>query len=81
MNMGIASFVQANGRDAAGTAWGGATAAQRYNLVSPYLAFAPSSFNSYMPTNYGLALPTGVTTLSKCGLTKVEGGSSIPIPY
>ncbi len=81
MNMGVASFVQANGRDAAGTAWSGATSEQRYNLVSPYLAFAPNSFNSYMPTNYGLALPTAVTTLKKCGLTKTEGGSSIAIDY
>ncbi|MFV1995289.1 MAG: type II secretion system protein [Verrucomicrobiales bacterium] len=78
VNMGMASYIQANGRSAAISGWGSAANDQaRYGLVTPYLAFAPLNFSEYMPSTYSLNLPTNITTLSKVGL----GGPAGTINY
>ncbi len=71
INMSIASFIQANGRDRAITRWAGASASDqdKYNLIGSYLAFAPSSESDYMPSGYTLTWPASITALNKVPLT------------
>ena len=52
LNMAAAAYFQAVGSQAASSAWSAAGNDARYTLVSPYLAFAPSSLSSYMPAGY-----------------------------
>lgn len=74
VNMGIASFIQANGRSTAITGWSGAGTDQaRYDLITPYLAFAPAAYLDYMPSTYSVNLPTDITSLSKTGLIGPAG--------
>ncbi len=69
VNMSLASFIQAQGRTAAISEWGGTSNdAERYALIKPYLAFAPDSFSDYMPGGYEITLPTSIGTLSKVAL-------------
>jgi len=70
VNMAIASYIQANGRSSAVTAWADAgSAANRYALVKPYLAFAPQAFADYMPQGYSVTLPSSIAALQKVTLT------------
>ena len=71
VNMAIASFIQANGRDRAITRWAGASASDqdKYNLVGSYLAFAPANESDYMPSGYTLTWPSSITALNKVALT------------
>ena len=74
LNMAVASYMQANGRVSAASAWTTASTAQgRYSLVSPYLAFAPQQIASYMPATYSVSLPGDLAALSKCGLVGPSG--------
>lgn len=74
INLSMASFLQAQGRSAAITAWSAESDdAGRYGLIKPYIAFAPNAFTDYMPGSYQIALPTDITTLSKVGLTDPAG--------
>lgn len=74
VNMGIASYIQASGRGAATTGWAAAANDQaRYDLLTPYLAFAPATFTDYMPSTYTVSLPTAIATLSKTGLVGPSG--------
>lgn len=52
LNVAAAAYFQAVGSQAASSAWSGAGNSARYALVSPYLAFAPASLSSYMPSGY-----------------------------
>lgn len=74
LNMGVASFIQAQGQVAAETAWASAGSNGRYGLVKPYVAFAPSAMSNYMPAGYSVSLPTTLSNLSKATLTG-PGGS------
>jgi prepilin-type N-terminal cleavage/methylation domain-containing protein len=74
LNMAVASYIQANGRFAADTGWDAAGSAQlKYDLISPYLAFAPQQIASYMPTGYAVSLPGDLNALSKTGLVGPAG--------
>ncbi len=58
LNMGMSSFMQARGRVNANTMWDGATThTARYDLVRPYLQYAPTSLVNYLP-GYTVAFPT-----------------------
>jgi len=73
VNMAIASYMSAQGRTAAITAWTDADDSDgRYALIKPYLAFAPNAFGDYMPGDYDITLPEDITTLSKVGLEDPE---------
>ena len=71
INMAVASFIQANGRDRAVTRWAGASASDqdKYNLIGSYLAFAPTNEVDYMPSGYEITWPASITALSKVALT------------
>ena len=74
VNMALASFLQAQGRTAGVAAWTNAsTAAGRYDLIKPYLAFAPNAFADYMPGSYEIVLPSSVASLAKVGLYAPPG--------
>jgi len=71
LNMGMASFIQAQGSGAAASAWSGASDDEaRYTLVKPYLAFAPDTLALYTPGGYSLAFPASVLPLTKTSLSK-----------
>jgi type II secretory pathway pseudopilin PulG len=76
VNMAMASFIQAQGRTAAVTAWGDADdEAGRYDLVKPYLAFAPNLFTDYMPGSYEIVLPASLASLEKVELHAPPGAT------
>jgi prepilin-type N-terminal cleavage/methylation domain-containing protein len=60
LNMAIASYLQANGRTAA---WSG-NLTNDYANLRPYLAFAPTTLASYIPSGYNFAAPANITNLS-----------------
>jgi prepilin-type N-terminal cleavage/methylation domain-containing protein len=70
VNMAIASFIQANGRDRAVSRWSGASASDqaKYNLIGSYLAFAPANETDYMPSGYDLTWPSSIAALGKIAL-------------
>jgi prepilin-type N-terminal cleavage/methylation domain-containing protein len=76
LNLAIASYVQAVGATAAQSAWTAAGSDQaRYQLVSPYIAFAQANLsNGFMPGGYTAALPTNINPLTtKTTLTGPSG--------
>lgn len=56
LNVAAAAYFQAVGTQAAISAWSSAGNDARYALLSPYLAFAPESLSSYMPSGYTVTL-------------------------
>ena len=65
-NMAMVSFIQSRGRATAITEWSSASAAQdKYALLAPYLAFAPSALTDYMPSGYTIEMPNSLASLSK----------------
>lgn len=77
VNMAIASFVQANGRSLAQSAWAGKSATERYGLIKPYLQYAPTSLAGYLP-GYSIAFPGTLGNLTKVVLSDASGAV---IPY
>jgi len=76
VNMSLASFLQAQGRTAGVASWADATdAAGRYDLIKPYLAFAPDAFADYMPGSYEILLPTSLVSLAKVELHAPPGAT------
>ncbi len=78
LNVAVAAYFQAVGPQAALTAWQAADNTGRYNLVSPYLAFAPASFADYMPGGYSVTFNTNQPQRVKAALL---GPGSVSIPY
>ena len=78
INMSMVNYIQAYGRDNAKTTWTGKTNQQRYELLAAYLAFAPADFPDYMPTDYSVALPGTLGSISKVTLT---GPGGVTITY
>ena len=69
VNMSLAAYLQANGRSVAVSGWSSASsAANRYALLKPYLAFAPENFADYMPEGFVITLPTSIASLQKVTL-------------
>ncbi len=76
LNMAMASYVQAQGRATATTAWTAAGNDEaRYTLVKPYLAFAPNTLALYVPGGSTMAFPNSVAALQKVTLT--YGGAAV----
>lgn len=83
VNMGVAAYIQANGRSAVASSWPSGTTATdlqaRYALIRPYLSFAPDLLTEFQPAGYTITPPDDLTNLTKSEL-KVTG-SSDPISY
>jgi len=74
VNMGMASLIQAQGRSVAVSEWGDTeNDSERYELVKPYLAFAPNAFADYMPGAYGIVFPASLASLTKVELHAPPG--------
>jgi len=74
LNLAMSSFVQAHGQTAAATEWSGASSNDdRYDLLAPYLAFAPDDLASYMPGGYSATLPSTLLPLDKVDITGPGG--------
>lgn len=78
LNVAVASYFQAVGRDAALSAWSGANNDGRYNLITPYLAYAPSGLTNYMPAGYSIVFSTNEPHRVKAVL---QGPGSTNMPY
>jgi type II secretory pathway pseudopilin PulG len=77
INLTMASYVQAHGQTSAADDWARVTSADdRYTLLAPYLAYAPSVFSDYMPSGYSITLPSTLLPLSKVALTGPGGARS-----
>lgn len=75
LNVAAAAYFQAVGTQAASSAWSSAGNDARYALLSPYLAFAPASLSSYMPSGYSVTLSSDPLR-QKATLTR--GSTSVP---
>lgn len=75
VNMGVAAYIQANGRDAVSSGWSSSTAAQRYTLIRPYLSFAPTSLTDFQPAGYLIIPPTDLDNLEKAVLKPSADGA------
>jgi prepilin-type N-terminal cleavage/methylation domain-containing protein len=63
LNLAMASFVQARGRTAANSAWTAAAQPQdKYELLRPYLSFAPALLTEYMIGGFSVTFPATLTT-------------------
>jgi len=58
LNVAAAAYFQAVGNQAANTNWSSAGNDARYTLLSPYLAFAPTTLSNYMPSGYSVTFNT-----------------------
>ena len=75
INMGVAAYVQANGRDAVAPDWATKTNEQRYTLIRPYLSFAPNTLLEFQPAGYEIIPPVDLNNLKKAVL-KVKDGDA-----
>lgn len=53
LNVAAAAYFQARGSEAA-NAWDGANSEDRYALLQPWLSFAPTTLDEYMPGGYSI---------------------------
>ena len=74
INMGMASYMQANGRLNSQAIWATKDNLQRYAEIQPYLQYAPTSLSDYLP-GYDFTFPAQVGG-AKVGLS--QGGTAIP---
>jgi prepilin-type N-terminal cleavage/methylation domain-containing protein len=51
LNLAAAAYFQAVGSDVAATNWANKTAEQRYQLVTPYIAFPATSLSNFLPSS------------------------------
>ncbi len=69
INLAIAAFIQSRGRESAVREWhANPTDQDRYLLLAPFLAFAPTELRDYIPDGYEIELPAQIRTR----LRKVE---------
>ncbi len=76
LNVAAAAYFQAVGVQAATSAWQGAGDEARYVLLSPYLAFAPSTLAAYMPAGYSVSFSVDPLR-TKATLSR----GATPLPY
>lgn len=76
INMGVAAYIQAQGRSAVATAWGTKTAEERYTAIRAYLSFAPTTLEEFQPAGYVITPPTDLNNLVKSEL-KIKDGAAI----
>jgi prepilin-type N-terminal cleavage/methylation domain-containing protein len=78
LNMAVATMVQINGLQQAKTLWNSAAGNNsKYTLVAPYLGYAESTLDQFMPSGFSVTFSPTLAPLTKATLT--EG--STPIYY
>ena len=77
LNMAAAAYFQAAGNQSASSQWAAAGGDQaRYELVQPYLAFAPATLAAYMPNGYSASFSDSDPLRVKA--TLFRGTTSLP---
>ncbi|MEM7387522.1 MAG: type II secretion system protein [Verrucomicrobiota bacterium] len=80
-NMSMASYIQTNGHTKAANLWAAAADDDaRYQLVRPYLAFAPTTRAQFMPSGFEIVIEDTLTNINKVPL-KYAGTGGANIPY
>lgn len=51
LNLAAAAYFQAVGTNAAATAWASKSSEQRYQLITPYIAFPAATLSNFMPSS------------------------------
>ena len=77
LNVAGAGYFQSVGRQSASQAWATADNSGRYNLVRPYLAFAPATLAEYVPAGYSMTFTTAPLE-NKVVLQRTDGTA---VPY
>ena len=79
LNLAAAAYYQAVGVSAASTNWAGKTAEQRYQLITPYIAFPAASLSNFLPSSdYSITFDASAPHKVKATLM---GPGSTNIPY
>ena len=69
INMAIAAYIQSRGRTNAEAQWfATSNDQQKFDLLGPFLAFAPDNVGEYMPQDYHLTYPADLVSLEKVAL-------------
>ena len=80
LNASISQFVHENGRTVAQEVWNRKTNAERYDLVKPYLAYAPGSIAEYQPAGFTYTFPAKPD--SRVEITRLDkNGMATPVAY
>lgn len=58
MNVAAVSYFQALGRSQAKTIWENSDDDERFELLRPYLAFAPTNLSQFVPSGYSVTFAT-----------------------
>ncbi len=76
LNLAQAAFIQRNGRTQAGNSWTTASSAEnRYQLLAPFLSFAPPTLAAYTPAGFTLGLTNSALPF-KVPITGPDGAIS-----
>jgi prepilin-type N-terminal cleavage/methylation domain-containing protein len=79
LNLASAAYFQAIGTNVAATNWVGKTAEQRYQLITPYIAFPAASLSNFLPSSdYSITFDASAPHKVKATLM---GPGSTNIPY
>ncbi len=79
LNLAAAAYFQAVGNNVAATNWAGKTAEQRYQLITPYIAFPSVSLSNFLPSSdYSVTFDASAPHRVKATLM---GPGSTNIPY
>ena len=79
LNLAAAAYFQAVGSNAAATNWASKTAEQRYQLITPYIAFPAASLSNFLPSSdYSISFDASAPHKVKATLM---GPGSTNIPY
>lgn len=79
LNLAAAAYFQAVGTGSATTNWAGKTAEQRYQLITPYIAFPATSLSNFLPSSdYSVTFDASAPHKVKAILM---GPGSTNIPY
>lgn len=79
LNLAAAAYFQAVGTNVAASNWAGKTAEQRYQLITPYIAFPATSLSNFLPSSdYSISFDASSPHKVKATLM---GPGSTNIPY
>lgn len=79
LNLAAAAYFQSVGVNAAATNWAGKSAEQRYQLITPYIAFPSASLSNFLPSSdYSITFDASAPHKVKATLM---GPGSTNIPY
>jgi prepilin-type N-terminal cleavage/methylation domain-containing protein len=78
LNLASAAYFQAIGTNVAATNWAGKSAEERYQLITPYIAFPAASLSNFLPSSdYSIMFNPSAPHKIKATLMG-PGGTNIP---